>query len=119
MAQQRDKFRTVDGLLEIGDLGRFDEDGFLYVLGRSDDMVIKGGENTFPREVDEVLGALDGVEDLHTVGVNNTKTLLAELHTFVIRKKNAEGEALDPDEMRQVVRDNLAEHRFRAHPLRR
>ena len=64
MASQRDKFRTVDGLLEIGDLGRFDEDGFLYVLGRSDDMVIKGGENTFPREVDEVLGALDGVEDL-------------------------------------------------------
>ena len=57
-----------------------------------------------------LLGALDGVEDLHTVGVNNTKTLLAELHTFVIRKKNAEGEALDPDEMRQVVRDNLAEH---------
>ena len=115
MAQQRDKFRTVDGLLEIGDLGRFDEDGFLYVLGRSDDMVIKGGENTFPREVDEVLGALEGVEDLHTVGVNNSKTLLAELHTFVIRKKNAEGEALDPDEMRQVVRDNLAEHSVPEH----
>ena len=59
--------------------------------------------------------ALEGVEDLHTVGVNNTKTLLAELHTFVIRKKNAEGEALDPDEMRQVVRDNLAEHSVPEH----
>ena len=115
MAQERDKFRTVDGLLEIGDLGRIDEEGFLYICGRSDDMVIKGGENTFPREVDEVLGALDGVEDLHTVGVNNTKTLLAELHTFVIRKKTAEGDALDPDEMRQVVRDNLAEHSVPEH----
>ncbi len=115
LAAGRDKFRTFDGLLEIGDLGRIDEDGFLYVCGRSDDMVIKGGENTFPREVDEVLGALDGVEDLHTVGVNNTKTLLAELHTFVIRKKNEAGEALDPDEMRQIVRDNLAEHSVPEH----
>lgn len=115
MASSRDKFRTVDGLLEIGDLGRIDEDGFLYVCGRSDDMVIKGGENTFPREVDEVLGALDGVEDLHTVGVNNTRTLLAELHTFVIRKKNDAGAALDPEEMRQVVRESLAEHSVPEH----
>ena len=44
-----------------------------------------------------------------------SETLLAELHTFVIRKNNAEGEALDADEMRQVVRDNLAEHSVPEH----
>lgn len=107
---KRDKFRTVDGMFQIGDLGRMDEDGFLYICGRSDDMVIKGGENVFPREVDELLGDMPGVQDIYTRGVNNEKTLIAELHLYIVRSDDEAGRNLTPEQLKQEVRNNLAEH---------
>ena len=45
----------VDGFIATGDMGHFDEDGFLYVSGRKDDMIISGGMNIFPAEIEDVL----------------------------------------------------------------
>jgi acyl-CoA synthetase (AMP-forming)/AMP-acid ligase II len=59
----------VDGWFRTGDLGYFDEDGYLYIVGRKRDVIIRGGENIAPREVEEVLLATPYVRDVAVVGV--------------------------------------------------
>jgi acyl-CoA synthetase (AMP-forming)/AMP-acid ligase II len=59
----------VDGWFRTGDLGCFDEDGYLYIVGRKRDVIIRGGENIAPREVEEVLLATPYVRDGAVVGV--------------------------------------------------
>jgi fatty-acyl-CoA synthase len=60
---------TGDGWMSIGDLGHLDDEGFLYVEGRADDMVVVGGENVYPVEVEEVIEALGDVDEVAVVGV--------------------------------------------------
>jgi fatty-acyl-CoA synthase len=60
---------TSDGWMSIGDLGHLDEEGFLYIEGRADDMVVVGGENVYPTEVEEVIDALGIVDEVAVVGV--------------------------------------------------
>ncbi|MGH2776812.1 MAG: AMP-binding protein [Actinomycetota bacterium] len=60
---------TSGGWMSIGDLGHLDNDGFLYIDGRADDMVVVGGENVYPVEVEQVIEDLDGVEEVAVVGV--------------------------------------------------
>ncbi len=60
-----------DGWLRTGDLGRFDEDGYLYIVGRLKDMIIRGGQNIYPTEVENVLSTIPGVEDCAVLGVDN------------------------------------------------
>jgi fatty-acyl-CoA synthase len=60
---------AADGTIATGDVGWLDEDGYLYIGGRADDMVIVGGENVFPTEVERVIAAVDGVTDVAVVGV--------------------------------------------------
>jgi len=60
---------TADGWLPTRDLGWVDEDGYLYVAGRKDDMIIRGGENIAPAEVEAVLGAHPAVEEVAVVGL--------------------------------------------------
>lgn len=107
---ERDKFTTVDGLFQIGDLGRIDQDGYLYVCGRSDDMVIKGGENIFPREVEEILGPLPGIADVYCHGSNDNDEIFADLFLYIVREDNEAGENLSEEMLQGYVRDNLAEH---------
>ena len=52
---------AIDGLLSSGDVGHFDSDGRLFIDGRDDEMIVSGGENVFPREVEDLLAAFDGV----------------------------------------------------------
>src|SRR5262249_60516750 len=59
----------ADGWLPTRDLGWVDGDGYLYVAGRKDDMIIRGGENIAPAEVEAVLGAHPAVEEVAVVGV--------------------------------------------------
>lgn len=63
----------VDGFLATGDMGHFDEDGFLYVSGRKDDMIISGGMNIFPAEIEDVLRTHAGVEDAAVIGLPDRK----------------------------------------------
>jgi fatty-acyl-CoA synthase len=61
--------RSLDGFLATGDLGRLDEEGRLFVEGRTDDMVVIGGENVYPAEVEEVIRAVEGVADVAVAGI--------------------------------------------------
>ena len=100
---------TVRGrMLSTGDLGFFDEQGFLHVRGRADDMVIKGGENVYPRELEEFLGRQEAVGDVYVKGVRGE--IMSRLDCYLVRADNEAGRALDEDSLRELVRENLAEH---------
>lgn len=104
-----DKFNTIDGLFEIGDRGYLDREGYLYISGRSDDMVIKGGENVFPREVEELVGGLPGIADCYCRGVQNDE-IIADLYLYVVRSGSKVSEDLTQEYLQKYVRENLADH---------
>ncbi|MCJ7593289.1 MAG: AMP-binding protein, partial [Desulfobacterales bacterium] len=58
-----------DGWLHTGDFGRFDDDGYVYIVDRKNDMIISGGKNIYPREVEEVLYRHDSVLEAAVIGV--------------------------------------------------
>jgi acyl-CoA synthetase (AMP-forming)/AMP-acid ligase II len=89
-----------DGAVATGDLGYLDEDGLVYVAGRADDMVIIGGENVYPVEVEAVIDQIDAVEDAAVIGVDD-EDLGQVLAAFVT------GE-VDPDQVRDRCKDQLA-----------
>ncbi len=62
-----------DGWLHTGDLGSLDENGCLRLTGRIKDMIIRGGENIYPREIEDFIRELDGIEDVQIVGVPSQK----------------------------------------------
>ncbi|NUR50830.1 MAG: AMP-binding protein [Hamadaea sp.] len=95
---------TPSGLLGTGDLGHFDEQGLLYVDGRADDMIISGGENVFPRPVEELIGQLPQVREVAVVGVPDAE-FSQRLAAYVVLHP---GEQLDPDSVREYVRHYLA-----------
>ena len=61
----------IDGFLSIGDMGHLDEEGRLFVEGRDDDMVVVGGENVYPAEIEEVIDGIEGVEDVAVAGIKD------------------------------------------------
>ena len=95
---------AIDGLLSSGDLGHFDEDGRLFVGGRDDDMIVSGGENLFPREVEDLLADLDGVSECSVVGVDDDQ-FGKRLVAFVVLEPGA---ALDEAAVKAHVKANLA-----------
>ena len=58
----------IDGLMSSGDVGRFDEHGRLYVEGRDDEMIVSGGENVFPKEVEDCLARHEAVVEVAALG---------------------------------------------------
>jgi fatty-acyl-CoA synthase len=62
---------VIDGLMATGDVGHFDEAGRLFVDGRDDEMIVSGGENVFPLEVEELLAKRDDIEEVAVVGVDD------------------------------------------------
>ena len=95
---------SVHGLLSSGDVGHFDADGYLFVDGRDDDMIISGGENLFPSEVEELLAGHPSVADVAVVGVPDEQ-FGQVLAAFVVR---VPGRKLTAEAVRKHVRDNLA-----------
>jgi fatty-acyl-CoA synthase len=95
---------TVDGLMNTGDLGHLDEEGRLFVDGREDDMIVSGGENVFPGEVEDLLRRHEGVEDAAVIGVDDEE-FGQRLRAFVV-VAGAGGPS--EDELKGYVRDNLA-----------
>ena len=79
---------TIDGLLSTGDVGHFDEAGRLFVDGREDDMVVSGGENVFPAEVEGLLAGDPAVADVAVVGVEDSE-FGQRLKAFVVRRAGA------------------------------
>ena len=93
-----------DGLLASGDVGHFDDDGRLFVDGRVDEMIVSGGENVFPREVEDQVARLDGVEDVAVIGIDDAR-FGQRLKAFVVL---AEGATLSERDVKDHVRGGLA-----------
>ena len=98
---------SVRGLMSSGDVGHFDEEGRLFIDGRADDMVVSGGENVFPGEVEELLAGHEGIEEAAVIGVPDEK-FGQGLKAFVVTRPGAE---LSEDQVRNYVRDNLARYK--------
>jgi len=79
--------------LRSGDIGRMDEDGHLFVEDRRDDMIITGGENVYPREVEEVIYELEGVQEAAVIGTPHDR--LGEMVTAVVVRSGDEPTAED------------------------
>ena len=93
----------TDGMLDTGDVGYLDASGRLFVAGRDDEMIISGGENVFPRPVEEALSHLPQVSEVAVVGVPDREFGQRLAAFFVTR----DGLALDPDMIRTYVRRRL------------
>jgi acyl-CoA synthetase (AMP-forming)/AMP-acid ligase II len=97
----------LDGYMLTGDLGRLDEAGRLRVEGRVDDMIISGGENVYPAEVEAVLGAHPDVAEAAVIGVADEK-FGQRLLAYVVLRPGADA---DPQRLRTHVRDELANYK--------
>jgi fatty-acyl-CoA synthase len=95
------------GWMHTGDLATMAADGYLNIVGRIKDLVIRGGENVYPREVEEFLYSHPGIADVQVIGVPDEK-YGEELCAWVIRKPGAEGDALDEASVREHCRGSLA-----------
>lgn len=98
---------VIDGFMSTGDTGRFDEQGRLCVEGRDDDMIVSGGENVFPREIEDLLADHPDVGDVAVVGVPDDE-FGQRLAAFVVRHDDSD---LDADAVRAHVRANLARYK--------
>jgi fatty-acyl-CoA synthase len=98
---------TVGGLMSSGDVGHFDENDRLFIDGRDDEMIVSGGENVFPAEVEELLAAHDAIEEAAAFGVDDEK-FGQRLKAFVVLR---DGEQLSEDEVKSYVKENLANYK--------
>ena len=98
---------TMHGLMSTGDLGRMDADGRLFVEGRSDDMIVSGGENVFPAEVEELLQAHPHVADAAVIGVPDEEWG-GRLRAYVVKRRGAR---LTVDDLKGHVRGHLARYK--------
>jgi fatty-acyl-CoA synthase len=98
----------ANGWLHSGDLGTIDEDGYFVVTGRLKDMIIRGGENIYPREIEEFLYSLDGVADVQVAGVPSRR-YGEEVGAFVRLKNNVD---MQPEDVRDFCRGQIAWHKI-------
>jgi fatty-acyl-CoA synthase len=98
---------VLDGLMATGDVGRFDEAGRLFVEGRDDEMIVSGGENVFPAEVEDVLGVHPDIADAAVIGVSDEEWG-QRLAAYVVPRR---GSRLSEDEVKKHVRSRLARYK--------
>ena len=94
----------IDGLMATGDVGRFDAAGRLFVEGRDDEMIVSGGENVFPEEVEDTLARHPAVSEVAAIGVED-KDFGQRLNAFVVLEQGSE---TSEDELKKHVKRNLA-----------
>ena len=95
---------VIDGLMSTGDVGYLDDAGRLHVSGRDDEMIVSGGENVFPREVEDVIAKMKGVGEVAIIGVDDEQ-FGQRLKAFVAREgSDGPGES----DIKQYVKSNLA-----------
>jgi fatty-acyl-CoA synthase len=97
----------INGLMSTGDVGHFDEAGRLFIDGRDDDMIVSGGENVFPGEVEELLITHPGIQEASVIGVEDPEWGW-RLVAFVALRPGYE---LTEDEVRDFVKANLARYK--------
>jgi fatty-acyl-CoA synthase len=97
----------IEGMMSTGDVGRFDSEGRLFVEGRDDEMIVSGGENVFPKEVEDVLAEHQAVAEAAAVGVDDEK-FGQRLRAFVVLES---GQQADEDALKDHVKSNLARYK--------
>jgi acyl-CoA synthetase (AMP-forming)/AMP-acid ligase II len=97
----------IDGLMATGDVGRFDDRGRLFVEGRDDEMIVSGGENVFPKEVEDLLARHEAVAEAAALGVPDDE-FGQRLLGFVVRKPGAE---VGEEDLKAYVKQNLARYK--------
>ncbi len=93
--------------MSTGDVGHFDAAGRLFIDGRDDDMIVSGGENLFPGEVEELLITHPAIDETSVIGVDDPE-FGKRLAAFVVLKP---GSSLSADDVREFVKDNLARYK--------
>jgi acyl-CoA synthetase (AMP-forming)/AMP-acid ligase II len=98
---------VIDGLYSSGDVGHFDSEGRLFIDGRDDEMIVSGGENVFPREVEDLLADHEAVVEVAVIGVEDEE-FGQRLKAFVVTRENVEISAQD---LTAHVKANLASYK--------
>jgi len=96
-----------DGWLYTGDMANMDEDGFIYLVDRKKDVIITGGENIFPVEVEDAIHNLDSVNDVAVIGIPDQR--LGEIAIAIVDRKP--GASVNEQEIIQYCFNNLARHK--------
>jgi acyl-CoA synthetase (AMP-forming)/AMP-acid ligase II len=94
----------IEGLMSTGDVGHFDGDGHLFVDGRDDEMIVSGGENVFPREVEDLLHDHEAIDEVAIIGVDDEK-FGQRLKAYAVTTK---GKNVSEDDLKAYVKKNLA-----------
>ncbi|MEA2472114.1 MAG: hypothetical protein QOE06_29, partial [Thermoleophilaceae bacterium] len=95
---------VIDGLMATGDVGYIDDEGRLFVSGRDDEMIVSGGENVFPREVEDTISKMQGVNEVAVIGVDDEKWG-QRLKAFVVKKGSG---GPSEDDVKKHVKSSLA-----------
>jgi fatty-acyl-CoA synthase len=98
---------VIDGLMSSGDIGFMGDDGLLFVTGRADDMIVSGGENVFPQEVEDLLLSHPSIDDVAVVGMVDDR-LGQRLAVYAVK---ATGARLSAAAVKRFVSENLARHK--------
>jgi len=98
---------VIDGLMSTGDVGRLDDQGRLFVEGRDDEMIVSGGENVFPKEIEDCLVRHDGVVEAAAIGVDDPE-FGKRLRAFVVIQADVD---VNADILKAWIRDNLARYK--------
>jgi fatty-acyl-CoA synthase len=101
------KETSAEGLMSTGDLGHLDENGRLFIDSREDDMIVSGGENVYPGEVEELLSKHPKIADAAVIGVDDEK-FGQRLEAFVVCSNSAD---LTEDEVKSYVKEHLARYK--------
>ncbi len=96
-----------DGFLHSGDLGIMDERGYLRITGRIKDMIVRGGENIYPREIEAFLLEMPKVKDVQVIGIPSSR-YGEDIGAFIIPKDN---ETVRPEDVREFCRGHIAWHK--------
>ena len=97
-----------DGWLHSGDLGVMDKDGYLSITGRHKDMIIRGGENIYPREIEEFLYRMDDIKDVQVAAVPSEK-YGEEVGAFIVLK---EGSSLEESDVKDFCRGKISRYKI-------
>lgn len=107
------KVLGTDGWLHTGDIGRLDERNFLYVTGRIKEMIIRGGENISPREIEEEIRRYPGIQNVKVIGLPAPVLQEMVVACIIVR----EGETVEEEKLVQFLRERLASYKIPSHVL--
>ncbi len=106
--EEATKESIQDGWFATGDMGKIDEDGYFFIVDRKKELIIRGGYNVYPREIEEVLYEHPAIEEAAVVGVPD-ENMGEEVGAAVVLKK---GEELSEDELRDYVKEQVASYKY-------